>query len=154
MRVRALRIEKMCHTSPSARCAAEEGNYQHRHYRRLIFLPMARTISTYLRTHRKRWTLSQDELAFLIGTKDRTLISRYESGERTPTKRELLACEIIFGTPCSELFPRYRRSIEETVARRTVAFLAKLERRKSEAAGVKRRLARDIMKRMGNDAAA
>lgn len=58
----------------------------------------------YLRTHRRRSGLTQAELASLLGASAGTKISRYESFARFPSVVTVLAYEIIFNQPVSELF--------------------------------------------------
>jgi transcriptional regulator with XRE-family HTH domain len=66
---------------------------------------MDRLLKTYLRTFRRRWGLTQTELAFLIGVKSNTLVSRFEELKRTPNLAVAFACAIIFDVSPVELFP-------------------------------------------------
>lgn len=111
---------------------------------------MSARINNYLKVYRRRWCLSQDELGDLLGIDAASTISRFESGERVPTRRELFACEVIFGVSPRALFPAYYQSIEEAVMRRAAALSAKLEGRTSAAAGVKRGLLETMVNRAGN----
>ncbi|HEX5182046.1 MAG TPA: hypothetical protein VFW19_02725, partial [Allosphingosinicella sp.] len=52
-------------------------------------------------------------------------ISRFESGDETPTLSITLGYQVIFGVPPRRLFPKLYTQIEEAVMRRA----AKLERR-------------------------
>src|SRR5437879_2490611 len=58
--------------------------------------PMSKKLHNYLLTHRKRSGLSQDEVAFLLGRRSGTKVSRHESFARMPGPRTLLAYEAIF----------------------------------------------------------
>lgn len=79
---------------------------------------MARQLPNYLRTHRKRASLSQDEVAFLLGYQSGTRVSRYECFDRAPTLKMALACEAILGVPARELFAGvYEKAAEETRTR-------------------------------------
>lgn len=78
-------------------------------------LPMEPRIPNYLRTHRKRSGLTQDELAFLLGGHTGSQITKYERRTRTPTFRSVLACQVIFGKPPRELFPAEFYKAERTV---------------------------------------
>lgn len=81
---------------------------------------MASHLPNYLKTHRKRAGLSQDEVAFLVGYQSGTRISRYESFERVPTLEVALACEAVLGVPARELFAGvYENAAEETKRRAT-----------------------------------
>lgn len=75
-------------------------------------------LPNYLRTFRKRAYLSQEELAFLLGVKDGSAVSRYELDERRPSFETVVAYEVIFGTTIRELFPGWYRKVEAEVLRR------------------------------------
>ena len=57
---------------------------------------MATRLPNYLRTYRKRAYLTQDELAFLLGTESGTRVSRYERFSREPAFQTVLAYGVIF----------------------------------------------------------
>ena len=63
-------------------------------------------LPNYLRTHRKRLGLSQDEVAYLLGAESGAKASRYERFSREPGFRTALACEAVFQRPIRELFLR------------------------------------------------
>ncbi len=58
----------------------------------------------HLRRYRKRGALTQEEIAFLLGTRCGTKVSRYERSARPPSLRTALAYQAIFGVPVDELF--------------------------------------------------
>lgn len=60
---------------------------------------------SYVRPHRRRWGLTQQELAFLIGVKSRTAVSRIEGAKRRPSLDAAFLCMLIFNMPAPELFP-------------------------------------------------
>ena len=79
------------------------------------------SLSNYLRTHRKRLALSQEEVAFLLGVKgmDRGIkVCRDESLAREPSLQTALAYEAIYGRPVRELFAGLYEQIERDVAER------------------------------------
>ena len=79
---------------------------------------MAHHLPNYLKTHRKRAGLSQDEVAFLLGYQSGSRVSRYESFDRAPTLEVALACEAVLGVSARELFAGvYQRAAEETKRR-------------------------------------
>ena len=82
---------------------------------------MASRIHSYLRTHRKRCGLTQDELAFLLGCQTGTKVSRFERLARKPNLATTLACAVVFGIPAHELFPRAHADVEREVAERALA---------------------------------
>jgi transcriptional regulator with XRE-family HTH domain len=60
---------------------------------------------SYVRPLRRRWGLTQSELAFLIGTKTSTMVSRIEAVKTYPSLAQAIAFSIVFDTPLLELFP-------------------------------------------------
>jgi transcriptional regulator with XRE-family HTH domain len=73
---------------------------------------------SYLRTHRKRGWLTQDEMAFLLGCQSGTKISRFERLARRPNLKTAFACQVVFGVPAHELFPGTFAEVEKSVAER------------------------------------
>jgi transcriptional regulator with XRE-family HTH domain len=75
-------------------------------------------LPNYLLSHRKRLALSQDEVAFLLGTIDGTRVSRYERSARIPGLETVLALEVILQRPAQELFAGlYRKTRKKVEAR-------------------------------------
>ena len=87
---------------------------------------MASRIHSYLRTHRKRCGLTQDEVAFLLGCRTGTKVSRFERLARKPNLATALACGVVFGIPAHELFPRAHAEVEKEVAERALALANRL----------------------------
>jgi len=75
-------------------------------------------LPNYLRTNRMRLGLSQDEVAYLLGTESGTRVSRYEQFARDPGLRTALAYEAIFQRPIRELFAGIYDEVEREVASR------------------------------------
>lgn len=71
----------------------------------------------YLRTHRRVWGLTQQELASLMGFKSTTHLSRVEHGKRAPTVESALACQVIFGILPSAMFPHVYTRVEDRIMR-------------------------------------
>src|SRR5262249_48448934 len=65
---------------------------------------MAKRLHNYLRTHRKRSSLTQAEVAFLLGCRHKTKVSDYEQRTRRPALETALAYAVVFGIPVCELF--------------------------------------------------
>lgn len=80
----------------------------------------------YLRTHRKRTGLTQDDLAFLLGCKSGTKVSRYERLIREPNLETAFACQAIFGVPAHELFPGIYQNVEQIIKQRAERLKEKL----------------------------
>lgn len=91
---------------------------------------MAKPLPNLLVSHRKRAALSQEEMAFLLGTLGGSQISRYERFTRGPSLEIVLAYEVIFGKPASRLFTGLCKEIRERVLGRARVLVHKVRRRK------------------------
>jgi transcriptional regulator with XRE-family HTH domain len=78
-------------------------------------------LSNYLRSNRKRLGLSQDEVAFLLGSQTGSKVSRYEMFEREPNLATALAFEAIMQRPVSEIFAGIYQNAEREVSARAKA---------------------------------
>ena len=65
-----------------------------------------------LRTHRRSWGLTLEEMADLLGFASPAHVSRIEQGKRTPSTETALACTALFGVSLQELFPQLMTEIE------------------------------------------
>jgi transcriptional regulator with XRE-family HTH domain len=72
----------------------------------------------YLRACRRRAGLSQSEVAYLLGSKTRAQVSRYELRQNAPPLRAALAFQALFGTSVSEMFPGVYESVQKELKRR------------------------------------
>jgi transcriptional regulator with XRE-family HTH domain len=88
-------------------------------------MPPAR-FDNYIRMFRKQADLSQGELAFLLGWKSGSGVSRFERGRREPTLEALLAIEVVFGVPIRELYAGRFQKVEASVKERAGLFVSKL----------------------------
>lgn len=104
----------------------------------------------YLAFHRRQNCLSEQELAALLGYSSRSSVSRCESGERIPTLRFAMACEVVFGVPAARLFPGLFQKVEETVLTNGAKLDKSLRGLTGEGAARKRRLLQGIVGRVGN----
>lgn len=89
---------------------------------------MAHDTISYLKTHRRRSGLTQQEVAFLLGYESSQVISRYEGLNRTPSLRATIAYLVIFDLSVDMLLPGAYREVE----RATVDRLLKLIKRINE----------------------
>ena len=87
-------------------------------------------LPNYLRANRKRLGLSQDEVAFLLGTQSGAKVCRYERFVREPTLETAFAYEAIFQRPARELFGGIYEKIEQEVAARAKTLTYKTDRQK------------------------
>ena len=79
---------------------------------------MPQPLNNYLRTFRQKSGLSQDEIAFLLGTESGTRVSRYECGKHMPRLEVALALAAIYGTSVEELFRGACQSVESIIRNR------------------------------------
>jgi len=89
---------------------------------------MAQPLLHYLTTHRKQAALSQDEVAFLLGCRSGTKVSRYEQGRRAPNLRTALTYAAIFDVPVRDLFPGLYQAAEIRATGRKQALLKRLKK--------------------------
>jgi transcriptional regulator with XRE-family HTH domain len=89
---------------------------------------MSHKLENYLRTYRKRSGLSQDEVAFLLGSQSGTKVSRYERFSRRPSLETLFAYEMVFGARARELFAGAYQKVERRILSRAQLLTRKLNR--------------------------
>lgn len=83
-------------------------------------------LPNYLRTQRRRWHLTQEELAFLFGYFDQSIIARLEHDERTITLAVAYMCQLLFGIEPKEVFPLLFDNIEASAIERMHELRGKL----------------------------
>jgi len=88
-----------------------------------------RPLNYYLRTYRRHAHLTQGSLAYLLGASTGVKVSRYESGNRTPSLETGLAYEAALGVPVCTLFRGRYEEIAEQVAKRRRKLEAEKEKR-------------------------
>ena len=79
-------------------------------------------LDNYLRTHRKKAGLSQQEASQLVGLKNRLQFARYEQYQCEPPLRVALACEQLFGIPAAKLFAGVSTAVAKGTRKRVQAF--------------------------------
>ena len=88
------------------------------------------TLGNYLRVRRREWQLSQRELAFLLGYKNESIISRLERQERRLAFDTSRACRLLFGARSDEMFPALSQAADEELLKRIEELRATLKREK------------------------
>lgn len=63
-----------------------------------------KTIAPYLRALRRKSTLSQADVAFLLGTSTGTRVSRHETGQCIPPLEVVLAYAVMFDAAIDEIY--------------------------------------------------
>jgi transcriptional regulator with XRE-family HTH domain len=101
---------------------------------------MSKKIARYIFSKRRRWGLGQQELAYLIGLKSGSNVSRLESGKRRPTIETAFAYQVLFGSTAAELLPELYSKVEDALMRRAYKLHEKLKGDESKEAQVKRQL--------------
>ncbi len=96
-----------------------------------------------VRTYRKRFALSQGELADLL-TVSQPVVSRLESDSTTSTLEAALGLQVIFNAQPRVLFPHLYESVEDAVMRQATALDERI-RGKTDAASVKKQRLLDAM---------
>jgi transcriptional regulator with XRE-family HTH domain len=79
------------------------------------------SLPNYLRTHRYRHRLSQEEVGYLMGgngTGKGSKVSLDENSKRETRLRTAMAYEILFGTPIRELFAGAYEEVQQEVMER------------------------------------
>jgi len=105
---------------------------------------------SFVRAHRRRWGLSQSELALLLGIASSTTVSRIERSVRTPTTTMLVACCILFGLPAPELFSTLHDEIEEVVGTAAKTLYDALEGKTDKQSVRKREFLEQVLSRLVN----
>lgn len=88
---------------------------------------MSSKLHNYIRTYRRRSSLGQQELAFLLGSKERGKVSRYEQGHRLPSLRTALALATILDVSIAALFGGIQQQVQKHTAERIVMLRSELE---------------------------
>lgn len=87
---------------------------------------MAHETISYLKTHRKRSGLTQQEVASLLGYESSQVVSRFECLNRIPSLRTVIAYQLIFGVPTAELLPSMHREVERETLQRLLILAKRL----------------------------
>lgn len=104
----------------------------------------------YLSLHRKRWALSQRELALLLGQASRSVVSRLELGQGRPSLPFAIRCEAVFGVRVAELFPDLFEENHEAVMHQAAHLDLQVRGRTDAGSARKRALLLEIVGRAPN----
>ena len=107
-------------------------------------------IPCYVRTRRREWCLSQNELAHLAVKGDRSRVSKIECGLAAPKGSEILAYAFIFGCAPEDLFPAYTDEIQDAVMAAASGLSLRLEDDDSPKARRKSELLQNMLDRVTN----
>lgn len=115
---------------------------------------MSTKVPCYLRTLRRQWGLTQEEVASLLPKGDRNRVSDVERGRAQPNAEEILAYAIIFGSCGRTIFPRCYAQVEELVMTGAYALSERLISINTPAARKKRDLITQMFARATDTARA
>lgn len=107
-------------------------------------------LPNYLRTHRKRAGLSQDEVSHIVGASGGPKVSRYERGSRRPSLETALAYEAVFGVPVRELFAGVYDEVERHTQRRAIVLANRLRRSSTNARTARKLAAMNVVSGSGS----
>ena len=71
-------------------------------------------------------------MAFLLGYRSGTKISRFECLARHPNLETALACQVVFGVPAHELFPGIYAEVERIVTERARLLSGRLNAKREQ----------------------
>src|SRR4051812_23604206 len=109
---------------------------------------MDHRLISYLRPLRRRWGLTQRELAFLIGAKTHSAISQIETRKAYPPLAGAIACSIIFDTPSIELFPELYAKVHAIVLARADELYQELQGNASRVTRAKLDFLEEVLSRV------
>ena len=112
---------------------------------------MSHHLPSYLRTFRKRWALTQDELGNLLGGMAGSAVSKFERLTRQPPLKAVIAAQIIFQQDARDLFPALYAKVERNLSYRAQQLLDRLEGHDDGRAEIKRELLMSILARCESD---
>jgi DNA-binding XRE family transcriptional regulator len=75
------------------------------------------------RSWRRRSGLTQDDVAFLVGLRAASQVSRHESGDREPDLRLALGYKLVFDATVHELLPRIYFDVAASIGKRAQMLL-------------------------------
>ena len=114
---------------------------------------MSSSLPNYLRTNRKRLTLTQEEVAFLLGFRGMNRgakVCRVEKFAHEPNLRTALAYGAIYQKPLRELFAGLYEHIEREVAGRAKILSLRKDRGNDEQATHRRHVLAELASRQTN----
>ena len=108
---------------------------------------MSSKVQWYLRSLRRQWGLTQEEVLSLLPKGGRNRVSRVERGLVPPNAHEIVAYKLIFGSSAKALFPRFTEEVEEVVMQRAYRLHKKLARQNTREATRKLKLLERMLAR-------
>ena len=113
---------------------------------------MVQRVQAYLRPLRRRFGLTQRELAFLIGAKSGAVISRIERLKLEPSLARTHAFALLFDTRAPELFPELFANVRDAVHWRARELYDELQGNPSRATRAKLDFLEEVLERLEKQA--
>jgi transcriptional regulator with XRE-family HTH domain len=82
---------------------------------------------SYLRQHRKRSPLTQNDIAFIMNLPDFANVCRWEKGVRQPTVEVALIYHFLFGFPLATLFDEQKQPLAKDTGERIKLLIEQLK---------------------------
>jgi len=92
----------------------------------------------YLRVYRKKSSLTQNDLAYILDLGDYATVSRWEHGQRQPNIETLLTYRLLFGLPIELLFERQKRELMDRIVSRVRLLQEEIRKEPQENKAVQR----------------
>lgn len=106
-------------------------------------------LRNYLRVHRRRWQLTQEQLAFFFGYAEQSIIARLERDERAIALHVAYGCELLFSARPRDVFSAAIDRVEESLVQRIHALRDRLSQTGAgQNVAVKLQLLHDAMRRI------
>jgi len=102
----------------------------------------------YLRTLRREWDLTQEDIRSLFTRCSVKRVSRVERGFAPPNAAEILTYSVLFGLPARDLFPNYCDGVDEVIMRGAYKLYESLEGKGGPKAQRKRELLDQLRRRV------
>ena len=107
--------------------------------------------TNYLRLHRRKRGLTQEELAYLLGYQSGAKISRLEQAESAQVLSLGFTFELLFGVDAREIYPALYDAVRQTVSQRLRELGIRLQAtRPTQKTIIKRRLLKEALARAEN----
>jgi DNA-binding XRE family transcriptional regulator len=107
---------------------------------------MSPLLPTYLKALRKRWCLTQVELAGLLGITESALC-KVETLASQPSLHFVIGTEVIFGQGARQTFPALYANAERNIIRRAEVMSARFDGKQDQVSHTKRQLLGEMIDR-------
>jgi transcriptional regulator with XRE-family HTH domain len=103
-----------------------------------------------LRRERRKWGLTQEDMAHLLSICSASEISRVENGWKKLGVPHVVAASLLFNRPINDLFPTIHRQVRDELLSRAFALLRQVEHDKRPEAHRKRQLLQEFLARISS----